>query len=446
MVSPGGPLSGKLGTSMSLHLCSHLRASRAYRALAVTALLSGAALALSATPAGAQPAPTSITTALYDGHNIGPNLTDPPGTSVSDTASFANGTGAGATGSVTYSVYSDSACSVLVGPTGPENIGPPGTLPPSGTVIINTPGTYYVVASYSGDSNNAPSQTSCGSETLTIQASGSATTTTTTVKGYKIQEGQSTSDVAVVTGSVSGPAPTGTVTFSLCGPLANTNPPVPCTALTDESSGPIPLTPAGSNKAKAVSPPFTPTSPGWWCFEDSYSGDSNYYSSSGYAAKECADVAPLPGAVDYAGVALVTSGGNLPSNVTPDNSTTYSAATTFTVPNVSCGEATSGMIDGTGVFSSISNWVSAGGVVVECSGGVVTYSSQAILNNVMTTLGLTPAPGDTVSTDVEVTSTGGTGGSTSVTVDDPNQSYSNTTTAVGRHGGHLHVRRYRRTA
>ena len=83
---------------------------------------------------------------------------------------------------------------------------------------------------------------------------------------------------------------------------------------------------------------------------------------------------------------------------------------------------------------------------MECSGGVVTYSSQAIINNVMTTLALTPAPGDTVSTDVEVTSTGGTGGSTSVTVDDPTQSYSNTTTASGRHGGHLHVRRHRRAA
>ena len=93
---------------------------------------------------------------------------------MSDTASFANGTGAGATGSVTYSVYSDSACSVLVGSsdTG-DTSATPGVLPPSGPVIINTPGTYYVVASYIGDSNNAPSQTSCGSETLTIQASGS---------------------------------------------------------------------------------------------------------------------------------------------------------------------------------------------------------------------------------------------------------------------------------
>jgi hypothetical protein len=417
---------------MSLHLFSHLRTSRAYRTLAVTALLSGFVFALSATPAGAQPAQaTTISSALFDGTNVGPNLTDPPGTNVSDTATFGGGTGAGAGGSVTYSVYSDSACLDLVGLPDMENITTPGVLPPSATVTINTPGTYFLQASYSGDLNNAPSQTACGSETETIQTSGTTTTMMTKVKQYKFEEGQSTTDTAVVTGSASGP-PTGTVTFSLCGPLANENPPVPCTALTDESSGPISLTPTGSNTSKAVSPPFTPTSPGWWCFEDSYSGDGNYYSSSGYAGKgECVDVAPLPGAVDYAGVALITNGSAAKANVTPDTPTTYSAATTFTVPSVSCGEATSGMIDGTGVFSSVSNWVSAGGVVVECSGGVVTYSSQAIINNVMTPLALTPAPGDTVSTDVEVTSTGGTGGSTSVTVDDPTQSYSNTTTASG---------------
>ena len=417
---------------MSLHLFSHLRTSCAYRALAVTALLSGVVCALSAVPAGAQPLPTTISTALFDGTTVGPNLTDPPGTSVSDTATFAGGTGSGATGSVTYSVYSDSACTVLVGPPDTESITTPGTLPPSATVTINTPGTYYVQASYSGDTNNAPSQSACGSETETIETSGSTTTMRTTLNPYKIKEGQSSTDAAVVTGSGSGPAPTGTVTFSLCGPLANETPPVPCTALTDESSGPISLTPAGGNTSKAVSPPFTPTSPGWWCFEDSYSGDSNYYSSSGYAGKgECIDVIPLPGAVDYAGVALITNGGPARANVKPDTPTTYSAATTFTVPSVSCGEATSGMIDGTGVFSSVSNWVSAGGVVVECSGGVVTYSSQAIINNVMTPLTLTPAPGDTVHTDVEVTSTGGSGGSTSVTVDDPTQSFSNTTTASG---------------
>jgi Putative Ig domain len=419
---------------MSLHLFSQSPTSRVSRAVAVTALLSGVVCALSAVPAAAQPAPTTITTALFDGTNAGPNLTDPPGTGVTDTASFSGGTGVGATGSVTYSVYSDAACTVLVEPPDTENISPssPGVLPSSSSLSFANPGTYFVQASYSGDSNNAPSQSACGSETETVLASGSPTITTTTPKPRKVQQGNSVIDRAVVKGNASGPAPTGTVTFTLCGPLGKAAPPVPCTGSTDESSGPISLTPTGTSTSVAVSPPFSPSSPGWWCFDNSYSGDSNYYSSSDNSIGECVDILPLPGSSDYAGVALITSGsGSARSNGTPDQPTTYSAATTFTVPSVSCGDATTGMIDGTGVFSSVSNWVSAGGVVVDCSGGVVTYSSQAIINNAPTTLSLTPAPGDIVSTDVEVTSTGGTGGSTSVTVDDPTQSFLNTTTASG---------------
>ena len=400
------------------------------RALAVAALLSGVVCALSATPAAAQPAPTTITTALSDGTNVGPNLTDPPGTSVSDTAAFADGTGASAMGSVTYSVYSDSACLNQVGSTDTEHIATAGVLPPSAPVVLSTPGTYYVVASYGGDGNNAASQTACGSESLTILASGSTTTTATSPNPYKFQQGQSTTDTAVVT-ATSGPAPTGTVTFTLCGPLVNAVAPVPCTAPTNESSGPIALTPIASNQSGAISPPFTPTSPGWWCFETSYSGDGNYYSSSDNSSRECVFSHRLKGSVDYAGVALVTSGSAARAKVGSNHTTTYSAATTFTVPNVSCGEATSGMYDGTGVFSSVSNWVSAGGVVVQCSGGVLTYSAQVIINNVPTFLSLTPAVGDTVSTDVEVMSTGGTGGSTAVTVDDATQNYSKTTTASG---------------
>ena len=214
---------------------------------------------------------------------------------MNDGAIFAGGTGAGATGSITYSFYSDSACSVLVGSADTETITTPGDLPPSAPVTLNTPGTYYAEqASYSGDSDNAPSQTACGSETETIQSSGSTTSVATTLKNYKIKEGGSATDIAVVTGNASSPAPTGTVTFSLCGPLANATPPVPCTALTDEVSGPITLTPTGSHTAKAVPPPFTPTSPGWWCFEDSYSGDSNYYSSDGIGVRSASTWRPYP--------------------------------------------------------------------------------------------------------------------------------------------------------
>ena len=121
-----------------------------------------------------------------------------------------------------------------------------------------------------------------------------------------------------------------------------------------------------------------------------------------------------------------------PGQHDPRHSTKYSAARTFTVPSVTWGPATSGMIDGTGVFSSVSNWVSAGGVVVECSGGVVTYSSQAIINNVMTTLDVdTGRPGTPSAPTSKSRPPGGTGGSTSVTVEDPTQSFADTRARPG---------------
>jgi hypothetical protein len=44
----------------------------------------------------------------------------------------------------------------------PETITTPGTLPASSPVTLSTPGTYYWQSSYSGDANNAPSTSTCG--------------------------------------------------------------------------------------------------------------------------------------------------------------------------------------------------------------------------------------------------------------------------------------------
>jgi hypothetical protein len=390
--------------------------------------MAGGVMAVAVAPAEALAA-TAVTTVLSDGTNVGPVLTEPAGTSVSDAATFANGTGANATGMVTYDVYSDSGCTVLAASPDTVSITTPGTVPASAPVTLSTPDTYYWQASYNGDSNNASSLSACGSETETV-ISGSSTVTATVPSPRKLTQGSSVTDTATVTGNGTDGPPTGTVTFTLCGPLAKEAPPVPCKGSTDESSGPVPLMSSSSDSSTATSPPFTPPSPGWWCFDNSYSGDSDYYSSSDNSTEECVDVEALAGSTDYAGVALITGKSGGPRRG-PDATSTFSASTTFTVPNVTCGSAISGMIDGSGVFSSVSGWVSAGGVVVQCSGGTATYSAEATLNNTPTILSLTPAVGDTITTDVVVTSTGGTGGSTSVTVDDPTQSFSNTTTASG---------------
>ena len=103
------------------------------------------------------------------------------------------------------------------------------------------------------------------------------------------------------------------------------------------------------------------------------------------------------------------------------------AGTTFTVPSLVCASGTSavtGITFGSGIYSAKSNWVSAGGVVAECQAGVPVYSAQVIIDNAVTTLSVTPAAGDTVSTSVNIVP-----GQTQVTLDDITQSSSTTMSA-----------------
>jgi len=117
------------------------------------------------------PPDTSITTSLSGGGKSGPNILVPEGTAVSDAGTL-SGTNAGeATGTVTYDVYSDSTCSTLVNSGTAEAIATAGTLPVSSPVSLTSPGTYYWQASYSGDTNNNSSMSTCGAETETVQKS-----------------------------------------------------------------------------------------------------------------------------------------------------------------------------------------------------------------------------------------------------------------------------------
>ncbi len=127
---------------------------------------------------------------------------------------------------------------------------------------------------------------------------------------------------------------------------------------------------------------------------------------------------------DYAGFALIEKG---------PASSSSSAATTFGVPTVTCAAQTSGVIVGSGIFSSVTDSVSAGGVVVACQGGTPSFTAQAVVNNVVASMPVAPAPGDTVSTSVVIIP-----GQTQVTVDDVTQGVSSTdTVAAGSVGTYI---------
>ena len=85
------------------------------------------------------------------------------GGSAYDTASLSGGTSP--TGTVTYSVYTDSSCSNAASGLQPTpatvTVGSGAAVPNSAAVTFPTPGTYYWHAAYSGDSNNAAATSAC---------------------------------------------------------------------------------------------------------------------------------------------------------------------------------------------------------------------------------------------------------------------------------------------
>ncbi len=113
-------------------------------------------------------ASTTTTTTLSGGGQSGTSITVPQNTAVTDQASLSGTSASGATGTVTYTVYSDASCTTKVAGGTAQSITTPGTLPASSPVSLSTPGTYYWVASYSGDTNNVASASKCGSETETV--------------------------------------------------------------------------------------------------------------------------------------------------------------------------------------------------------------------------------------------------------------------------------------
>ncbi|HUR23390.1 MAG TPA: hypothetical protein VMZ73_05920, partial [Acidimicrobiales bacterium] len=146
-------------------------------------------------------------------------------------------------------------------------------------------GTYYWVASYSGDGANAPSTGACGdsNESVTItKASPSIATTAVT----PVTIGTAVSDRATLTGGTSDIS--GNITFSLYGPSAsasctnpdpNATPPVVGNRVFTETVAVGPLT--NPTAVGAVSSTYTPTTAGSYYWVASYGGDAKNNTATG---------------------------------------------------------------------------------------------------------------------------------------------------------------------
>ncbi|MGH9280355.1 MAG: hypothetical protein ACRD12_19925, partial [Acidimicrobiales bacterium] len=146
-----------------------------------------------------------------------------PGQPISDTASVTGFAGVPApTGTVTFTVFgpNDTTCTgapVFTSAAQPLSGGPPTATATSGPFTPTVPGTYRWIAAYSGDANYIAVTTACNDANETSVVT-QATPTIATQATPTASIGQSVQDTATVTGLAAGPAPTGTVTFTLFGP------------------------------------------------------------------------------------------------------------------------------------------------------------------------------------------------------------------------------------
>jgi hypothetical protein len=105
---------------------------------------------------------TCTDTSLSGADQSGTRISVPAGTPVTDSATLAGEHASSATGTVTYTVYSNAACTHAVQAGTAETITTPGTLPASAPVTLTTLGTYYWRATYSGGGRNGTSASKCG--------------------------------------------------------------------------------------------------------------------------------------------------------------------------------------------------------------------------------------------------------------------------------------------
>ena len=148
-----------------------------------------------------------------------------------------------------------------------------------------------------------------------------APTLTTALSSSSILYGNTAVDTATVTGKGTRGSPTGTVTFSACGPTAT---PTPCTSPNVFSVSVVLRSRAHHRSTAAVT--IIPGAPGWYCFLDTYSGDAHYASvSDNDTATECLDVTST----------LASGSGSANRTViTALNSASSSDATTLFRPSV----------------------------------------------------------------------------------------------------------------
>jgi hypothetical protein len=176
------------------------------------------------------------------------------GTSVHDSATLSGAT-SDAGGSVTYTVYTDNACSQGARDAGTKTV-TTGSVPDSNALTFNSAGTFYWQAVYSGDAKNNGATSDCTSETLVVNPN---------TPGISTAQNLIPNDKATISGATSDAG--GTITFKLFSPSDATCSASPALTQTVNVSG--------NGTYSTTNSTFIASATGEWRWQVTYSGDNN---------------------------------------------------------------------------------------------------------------------------------------------------------------------------
>lgn len=234
------------------------------------------------------------------------NIGDP----VHDSATL-SGASATPTGTVTYAVYTDRACTTpaTAGSGGQISAQPgqvtlaSGSVPNSPDISFNVAGTYYWQAVYSGDANNNGATSPCASEPVLIKTN---PTVTTTLSATTVNIGDPVHDSATLNGTTADA--TGTVTYTVYTDNACT---VKATSQISAQPGQVTVTNGTAMDSTAIS--FNDAGTYYW--QAVYSGDSKNNGATSACTSETVLVNPNHPTIGTA------------QNLLPNDNATLSGAT-----------------------------------------------------------------------------------------------------------------------
>jgi hypothetical protein len=176
------------------------------------------------------------------------------GGTVHDSATLSGATST-AGGTVTYTVYTDSACSLGARSAGTKTV-TNGVVPDSNGITFNSAGDFYWQAVYSGDGNNNTATSACTEEHLVVNRAR---------PGISTAQNLLPNDDATISGGFGTPG--GSITFNLFSPSAATCAGTPAYTQTVSVSG--------NGTYSTTNTTFLASNEGTWRWQVSYTGDSN---------------------------------------------------------------------------------------------------------------------------------------------------------------------------